>query len=141
MTNKLTFKFKPFINNLSNLALIRFLFVSGLNTLFGYGLFALLIYVNMHYQIALLISTICGILFNFKTIGSIVFGNNNAKLIFKFIAVYGIVYTINIIGLKILMSYNFNSYTSMAILIVPMAILAFLLNKEFVFNNINSKHK
>lgn len=122
------------IKRLFNYTLIRFLFVSGLNTLFGYGLFSLLIYMNLHYQLALLISTICGVLFNFKTIGSIVFGNGNAKLIFKFIAVYVIVYSINAVGLKILISYNFNTYVSMGILIIPMALLAFFLNKKFVFN-------
>ena len=121
------------VKNLSNNTLIRFLVISGLNTLFGYGLFSVLIFINLNYQIALLISTICGVLFNFKTIGTLVFGNGNAKLLFKFIGVYTIVYGINVLGLKILTSYNFTTYVSMGILIIPMAILAFLLNKKFVF--------
>ncbi|MHC5824813.1 MAG: GtrA family protein, partial [Nostoc sp.] len=41
---------------------IRFLIVGGINTLFGYSLFALLILLNFHYEIAALISTACGIL-------------------------------------------------------------------------------
>jgi putative flippase GtrA len=132
---KFNFQSHKIVNIVFSFSLARFLFVSGLNTLFGYGLFALLIYMKIEYQTALLMSTILGVLFNFKTTGSIVFGNGNVKLIFRFIFVYAIIYIINLFGLKILISKNFNIYISMLILLTPMALLSFILNKKFVFHD------
>ncbi len=130
----LTTRLNNFLKKTLNHSLIRFFLVSGLNTIFGYGIFAILLYTGLVYEIALLISTICGVIFNFKTIGSLVFGNKSFYLIFKFVFVYGIVYFFNVIGIKILKSYSMNVYLSAAILILPMALLAFTLNKNFVFN-------
>lgn len=90
--------------------LIRFFLVSGLNTAFGYGLFALLLLIGLKYPIALFFSTIVGILFNFKTIGSIVFENHNNVLIFKFIGVYTVIYLFNLGCLTILKLIGVNVY-------------------------------
>ena len=113
--------------------LIRFFIVSGLNTAFGYGLFALFIYFGIIYPLALLLSTIAGILFNFKTIGVIVFKNRNNTLIFKFFCVYGITYLCNLIGLAIFKYFGISVYWGGAILLIPVGMLAFILNKIFVF--------
>jgi putative flippase GtrA len=115
--------------------LIRFLLVSVLNTLFGYSLFALFLYFGLPYPFALLISTIVGILFNFKTIGRLVFKNNNNILIFKFISVYGITYLVNLGGLALLKSIEINTYLSGALLLIPIGFLSFILNKIFVFKS------
>lgn len=127
------------LHNLLQNKLVRFFIVSGLNTVFGYGLFALLIFIGVAYPLALLIGTIAGILFNFKTIGVVVFKNNNNILIFKFFGVYGITYLFNLGGLALFKSIDFNIYWSGAILLIPIGLLAFLLNKIFVFNKIIGK--
>lgn len=114
---------------------IRFLFVGGLNTLFGYGVFVLLLFVGLHYSIAAFFGTILGILFNFKTTGIIVFSSHNNRLILKFFGVYGIVYVLNVLGLYLFSLINVNAYIAGAILILPMAFVAFLLNKKFVFKS------
>ena len=78
--------------------------MGGVNTAFGYGVFALFILLNRHFRVcspeaelvlAPLISQICGILFNFKTTGTIVFRNRNNRLILRFFAVYSITYLLN----------------------------------------------
>ena len=112
---------------------IKFLFVNGLNTAFGYGIFALFIFVGLHYSLAAFLGTICGILFNFKTTGSLVFKNKNNRLIFRFFGVYGITFVLNVTGLKFFLLLGLNSYLGGAILILPMAVLSFVLNKKFVF--------
>lgn len=114
---------------------IKFLFVGGLNTLFGYGMFSLFIYLGLHFSVASLLSTILGVLFNFKTTGKLVFKSNNNRLIYRFIGVYTLLYLINVTFLKILQSTIPNLYYSGAILILPLAILSFLLNKKYVFLN------
>jgi len=123
--------------------LIRFIIVSGINTIFGYGFFAVLIYLGIAYPLALFLSTITGILFNFKTIGSFVFKNNNNYLLLRFFAVYVIIYLVNLGSIAILQYFSVNIYLSAAILLIPTGLLAYLLNSIFVFTNseINIKHE
>ncbi|MFR8440345.1 MAG: GtrA family protein [Campylobacter sp.] len=114
--------------------LFSFLLVGILNTIFGYGLFALFIYLGLYYPLAVLLSTILGVLFNFKTIGGLVFGSNDNKLIFKFILVYVIIYLLNIFFLWLFKRLGFeNMYLNGFILLIPLAAVSFLLNKFFVF--------
>lgn len=115
--------------------LFRFFIVSGLNTVFGYGLFAFLIFIGMAFQLAALIGTIAGILFNFKTIGVVIFKNHNNLLIFKFFGVYGITYLCNLGGLVLFKSFEINLYWGGAILLIPVGLLAFALNQTFVFKD------
>jgi len=112
---------------------IKFLFVGGLNTAFGYCIFALFLFIGLHYSLAAFLGTICGILFNFKTTGSLVFKNKNNALIFRFFGVYGVVLILNVIGLKFFSIFSINSYIGGALLILPMAVVSFFLNKRFVF--------
>lgn len=120
---------------------IKFLFVGGINTAFGYGIFALLLFLKFHYSAAALLSTVAGILFNFKTTGTIVFKNHDNSLIFRFFAAYGIIYGLNILGLKLFDIIEFNLYGAGFILLLPMAIVSFILMKKFVFINRKTEHK
>lgn len=52
-----------------------FLLVGVMNAAFGYGCFAAFLYLGLHYSLALLLATILGVLFNFKSIGALVFGS------------------------------------------------------------------
>jgi len=113
----------------------RFLLVGGINTLFGYSVFALLLFINFHYAVAAFFSTILGVLFNFKTTGVLVFDNGDNRLIMRFIAVYGVVYLMNIAGLKAFNIFHVNNYISGLILVFPMAVAAYFINKKFVFNS------
>jgi putative flippase GtrA len=107
--------------------------VGVLNTLFGYGVFALFIYLGMHYSLAALLGTVLGILFNFQTIGRLVFNSYSRGLIFRFTAVYGATYLLNVVGLYFFNRAGINNYIAGAILIFPVAVIAFNLNKLFVF--------
>ena len=71
---------------------IKFLFVGIINTIFGYSVFAMLIILRLDYRYALLMATIFGVMFNFKTIGILVFKTKNNELIFRFIGVYCVIY-------------------------------------------------
>lgn len=113
---------------------IKFLFVGFINTVFGYGVFALLLFLGLHYAIASLFGTILGVIFNFFTTGRLVFQNTDNLLIFKFIGVYAIVYLINLFFLAIIDYFNFNLYIGGLIILLPMALFAFQLNQIFVFN-------
>jgi len=131
-----------FINTtFKNKIFAKFLLVGLLNTLFGYSIFATFIFIGFHYTIATLMATVIGILFNFKTTGTIVFKINKNSLIIKFVAVYSVIYVLNISCLKILSLYNVDIYIAGLLLIIPMAIITFLLHRHFVFNAKSSGSK
>lgn len=112
----------------------RFLIIGLFNALFGYSIFALLLFIGIHYTIATLIATILGVLFNFKTIGMFVFNNAKNSLIVKFILVYTVAYLINIACLKVFSMLSIDYYLAGLLMLAPMALLTFLMNKRFVFD-------
>ncbi|MGE5472456.1 MAG: GtrA family protein [Bacteroidota bacterium] len=113
---------------------VRFVLVGLVNSIFGYGIFAILLYAGLHYSLALLLATILGVLFNFKSTGSLVFGSHDNRLIFRFVGSYVVVYFFNYMGIEALSRLGVIPYIGGAILVLPMAVLAFLINKRFVFN-------
>ena len=110
----------------------KFLFVGALNTLFSYFLYALFVTIGFKANLALFFQYVIGVIWNFKTTGVLVFKNNNNKLVFKFILCYIFTFILNSVLLKLLLNYT-NSYIAQAILILPIAIVSFLLLKVFVF--------
>ncbi len=112
----------------------RFIAVGVLNTAFGYSCFALLLYFGLPYAVALLIATVLGVLFNFKSTGMFVFKSRDNSLIFRFVLVYGVIYGINVILLKLLMMIGLNSYQAGALCLLPMALLSFVLMRAVAFN-------
>lgn len=117
-----------------NTTFIRFVLVGILNTAFGVGLYCLFVYLGMSYRWAVLLSTVLGVLFNFKTIGTLVFHNSNNRLIFKFIMAYVIVYFVNIGFIRLLLEFTLlNEYWAGIIATPFVAIASFSLQKFFVF--------
>lgn len=115
----------------------KFLIIGVLNTIVGYSLYALFIYLGFSYPIAVLFATVLGVLFNFKTIGRVVFGDKGNSRLFQFIAVYTLIYILNVLGLWGLEYFSIdNKYIAGAILIVPLALLSFFLNKVYVFKGV-----
>lgn len=111
---------------------LKFLFVGALNTLVSYFLYAFFVMIGLEANLALFFQYLLGVLWNFKTTGSIVFKNNNNRLIFKFIASYVFTFLINSILLYFL-NRVLNAYISQAILILPIAMLSFMIMKCWVF--------
>jgi putative flippase GtrA len=116
-----------------NRLFIRFIVIGIINTIFGYSVFSVFIFLELHYSLASLLSTVAGIIFNFKSIGSYVFKNKNNSLFLKFVLVYVIVYLINLLLLKILSTLGLNYYLSGALVLLPLAIISFVLNKNIVY--------
>ena len=114
----------------------RFIAVGILNTIVGYSLFAFFIYTGLHYMLASLFATILGVLFNFHSIGKIVFKQHDYKLIFRFFSVYGITYLLGIIFLYFFDTLDVDMYLAGFLLLIPMAVISFLLNRYFVFRRV-----
>ncbi len=135
---------------------LRFLFVGVINTAFGYLMFLFFLWIGLHYSLSLLFSQILGVLFNYKTTGYLVFENKSNKLVLRFFLVYVAIYFINLLELYLLnlsglypylLSQDWISFVhdlpidqsklsnaiGQAIVILPNAIIGFLLNRAFVF--------
>jgi putative flippase GtrA len=112
---------------------MKFILVGIINTAFGYSVYALFIYLKMHYSLAVLFGTILGVLFNFKSTGRLVFKVNNNALLARFIVVYVITYVLNVAALSIFNFYRFDLYLAGLLMILPMAVISYVLQSRYVF--------
>ena len=121
--------------------LLRFLVVGVLNTLVGYGLYAGFILLGIPYLIALLLSTILGVIFNYFSTGRLVFKSTGGLPIFiRFITAYIIVYFINATELNALIKhFLIDPYTGQAICVPTSVILSWILMNYWVFRR--DKHE
>ena len=114
--------------------LLQFLAVGGLNTFFGYGLYALLIWLGLPLALAVLFSTIGGVLFNFVTYGRLAMGSPiTLKILPRFLAVYGIAYGVNVGLLKLLVHEGLSPYLAALIMLPFNALAMFFCLRTFVF--------
>lgn len=112
---------------------LRFLFVGGLNTAFGYALFALFACLGMPYPVAIGLATVLGVLFNYQTTGRFVFSGPARGRLWRFFAVYGAVYLLNVAAVAALLRAGVNLYVANVLAIPPVVIASFLLQRSFVF--------
>lgn len=118
----------------SDFLFIKFVLVGIINTAFGYLAYAFFVMLHFGDFTAPLLSTLCGVLFNFKTIGKLVFENTSNALIFRFFSVYLLIYCFTVCLLKLFAFTGLqNRYISGALILLPMALISFFLNKYFVF--------
>jgi len=115
--------------------------VAGLNTLFGYSVYALFLFIGLHYTIATFLATVIGVLFNFKTYGILVFKNRSNRLLLRFLVVYGVLYLCSVGFIFGMRKVGVSPYISGAVWLVPNGLLGFLLNGKFVYANENTSKK
>jgi putative flippase GtrA len=120
-------------NKLKEVLFYRYLVVGIGNTVFGYSIFMLFLYIGLHYSVAVLLSTIIGILFNFYMYGRVVFKSNSWELLGKFVFFYLILYLINITLLAILNTYMVNLYIAGIIVLPLVSFLGFIFNRRYVW--------
>lgn len=110
-----------------------FLAIGGLNTLVGYLLFSALVFAGWGQSAAVAGATVLGILFNFQSIGRLVFRDGRLKLLPRFLGVYALHFLSNT-GLLALLTRNGVAPLLAEALILPvLAVVSFLLMRRFVF--------
>lgn len=125
--------FKQRLHTLREIRLLRYLVVGVINTIFSYVVYALLLKLGLVYYLAVLLSTIIGVAFNFKTTGSLVFRSRSNRLIFRFYAVYSVYYVINVTCLTLLKRIVPDPYLAQLLLLLPLAMVSYLMMRQFVF--------
>jgi putative flippase GtrA len=120
--------------------LIRFYIAGGINTLLSYCIFAALIYFGFVYWLAVVICYAIGLVINYKTIKMIAFNDSSKQSLRHFFFIFCITCLVNIASLKILIGLGVNTYLAPWIVVIPISLLSYFLNKKYVFN-VKSKIK
>ncbi|HCP78489.1 MAG: polysaccharide biosynthesis protein GtrA [Pusillimonas sp.] len=116
-----------------NITLVKFLAVGVLNTIFGYSIYLAGLWLGLHYSAAIATATLLGTLFNFKSIGFLVFQSKDNSRIYRFLCVYIAIYFLNVLGVGLLLLLDIEEWLGGLILILPLALFSFYLNSRFVF--------
>jgi putative flippase GtrA len=114
---------------------LRFLAAGAVNALFGLGMYSGAILAGLPIWGALAFGNVTGILFNFVSTGHYVFHSAAPARFPAFLLVYLIVYTINLVLIDWLLTVLSGKILAQAILMLPMALLSYVLLKEFVFRS------
>jgi len=118
---------------LKRILLIKFIVVGGINTVFGYGIYWGLLQLDFHFAIATFFSTVLGTIFNFFTNGRLVFKSKNKGSFYKFVFCVWFLYLISTGAIAFIHNFDISYEIAGLIIIIPRAVIAFLLNKNWVF--------
>lgn len=121
-----------FLKKINNNQFFRFIIAGVINTLFGWMVFASAFNLSNNISISLISSTVLGVFFNYLTFGGYTFRKYSRTIFIKFILCYILVYIINLLVLTSLQNY-FSVILAQLILLPIMALLSYLIIKNFVF--------
>lgn len=115
---------------------LRFILVGGLNTAFGYLLFAIFILAGAPKFWAVIGMTALGALFNFRSFGHLVFSRSELGLLPRFLGVYAGQCVINSVALDGLAQAGFTPLAGQAILVPFLAAGVYIAMQTFVFREL-----
>ncbi|MGJ0508263.1 MAG: GtrA family protein [Methylocystis sp.] len=116
-----------------SLRFARYLIMGAVNTLFGYGVFYLLLRLTVPPSPALAAATVLGVLFNFVTTGRVVFQNAQTSRLGRFATAYLVVFLFNDALLESAMTFGVTAAAAQAMLLLPCVVLSYALQRAFVF--------
>jgi putative flippase GtrA len=111
--------------------ILRFLVVGAANTLFGLGVYWLVLYVGLSYQWAAASALVLGIIVSFNSHRWLVFRVPGRFV--RYVLVWLFVYFVNITLISVIREYV-GDYIAGVVLIPVNALLAYVLMKRFVFH-------
>jgi putative flippase GtrA len=112
---------------------LRFMLTGLLNTGFGYAIYATLVLTGMPLWLAVAGSTVLGVVFNFYSYGSIVFGNTTVRVMPRFLGFYAALGLANYVALKMLVGWGLGPLVSQAVLVPVFALIAYASMRTLVF--------
>jgi putative flippase GtrA len=112
--------------------LLRYYQAGIVNTLFGYGAFAALVWLGMEMFLAQLVSHVAGTLFNYVVYSRYTFAREQGSLV-RFIASYAVNYGLSVASLWALSRVVASPYVAGLLTIVVVSVINFVILKRFVF--------
>ena len=118
-----------------SLKIAKFLGAGVLNTVFGYSVYAVLLFIKVPYLVALFVATIAGVVFNYFSFGRMVFDGHGGWFVFgKFVIAYALIYGVNAVLLKTLTSdFLLSPYVGQLICIPLSILLSWVLMNYWVY--------
>jgi len=114
--------------------IVRFLFVGGLNTLVGFLVFSLAIYLsNGNIGLSLAANIGVGVFFNYLSYGLGVFRSFGKRQFAKFVLAYAFLYLLNYAALQLMQDYHMNIYLAKLVNVFYLAPLSYLIFNKLVF--------
>ena len=127
---------KSIITRLLQRKEFRFLIVGGINTVVGYGTYALFLYLGVDYLIAFTIATIVGVINSYLWNRFFTFRSNSKALgeIAKFSLVYFISFCAGLLFLKVIVGWSgMDQYLAGILNIIMTTIISWFGHKNFSF--------
>lgn len=112
---------------------VLYFLVGSLNTIFGIVAYIVFSQIGFNYTIALALSTLAGVLFNYFTLSNSVFNISSKQALAKYCLNYLLVYCISISLIYFLIELGFDQNSSGAVTIFIMSLVNFYILKKFVF--------
>ncbi|MBA4747240.1 MAG: GtrA family protein [Sphingopyxis sp.] len=112
---------------------LRFLLVGIVNTGVGYLLFAAMLLASLSALAAAAAATALGALFNFGSIGIVVFRQADPGLLPRFLGVYIVQYGVNAAGLMLLSHFGYGPLMAQALLVPLLAVGTYVAMRRWVF--------
>jgi len=113
---------------------LRFLVAGGVNTLFSAGVNIAAMLAGVPVWLSMLIGTIAGIGFNFLTHGGYAFRDMSVQRLPRYLLGYAVVYFFALAAFHVLQLGVRDPVTCQLLLVVPNALLSYLIMLRFVFN-------
>jgi putative flippase GtrA len=112
---------------------LRFLLAGGLNTLFGFAVYALAVLAGLPVWLAMLVGTVAGVAFNFVTLGGYAFRDLSARRLPRFVLGYACTYAVNLAAFHLVHRRVADPVACQVLLVVPVALFSYLVMSRFVF--------
>ena len=109
-----------------------FLAAGVLNTAFGYGVYALCVAIGLLPSFAVVVSTVAGVCFNFRTLGAVFAGQGYSRLP-RFVAVYAALMALNIVLIKLAGHAGIEPYLAGLLALLAVTPLTYIAMRLFVF--------
>lgn len=113
--------------------IVRFLFVGGVNTIFGWVVYSGSIVYGFQPWEALIVGMLAGVCFNFISLGGFVFKDMSLRRLPFFIGAYLLIYLVNVVALEAIKRWVDDPIMAQLILAPPMALVSFVLMSRKVF--------
>ncbi len=107
-------------------AFVRFIFVGGLNTVFGYSVYTLLYLIGLTPHPALIGAFCVGVIWNYFTHARLVFATRGFRRMPPYVLAYVGLYFLNAAGLEALLGAGVSPVIAQGMLVLPAAALAFI---------------
>ena len=117
--------------------IVRFFIAGGINTVFSYVCFVVLMLLCKNKEVAVTVNLLIAVLFNYNMSSKFVFRDKKISIgqIVKFYAVYFVTSPINLLHLHITVDvWHWNVFLSQFTTLFYIPLISYFLQKKFVFN-------